>query len=76
MSQTIRCKFTVSSVTTYQGGNRKVTLAPQYDQSIEEDRRFSKYTPSGSLEMLVDNPNVIDALQLGKTFYIDLTPVE
>ena len=72
----VRCKFTVTSVTHYQGEAKRITLTPQYDPELPEDQRFSKYTPSGSLEMTVDNPSVVEALQIGKAFYLDLVPVE
>lgn len=38
-----------------------------------ENERFHKYTPSGSIEIAVDNPNVI--LELGKFYYVDFTEV-
>lgn len=76
----VRAKFAVSSVTkSYYNGkeNNGVTikLTPQYDQSIEEDRRFAKATPSGEITMFVDNPPASDFLIAGGTFYVDFTPV-
>jgi len=49
---------------------------PEYDESIPEDRRFQKATPSGELRMMVDNPAALDALQLGNTYYLDLTEAD
>ncbi len=45
----VRAKFQVTEVAKNQYGSVKVTLSPQYDQSIEEDRRFAKATPSGTI---------------------------
>jgi len=38
-----------------------------------ENERFHKYTPSGSIEITVDNPNVV--LEPGKFYYVDFTEV-
>lgn len=70
----VRAKFQVQSITTYAWGPAAtVELAPQYDNSIPEDRRFSKATPSGKFTMLIDNPAALEQLKPGKLFYIDLT---
>jgi hypothetical protein len=46
-----------------------------YDQGLaEEDRSFAKATPSGTLEIQVDNPNA--QFELGAFYYLDFTPVE
>ncbi len=76
----VRAKFTVSQVTrNFYGGTEQpgvtIKLTPQYDQSIDEDRRFSKATPSGEITMYVDNPPAAAALIEGQTFYVDFTPV-
>lgn len=45
-----------------------------HDPAVPGDEAFTKATPCGSLEMLVDNPAV--KFELGKFYYLDLTPVE
>lgn len=74
----VRAKFQVSSIKSFAWNpqSKEITLTPQYDTSIPEDRRFAKATPSGSLTMAVDNPAASDQLELGKFFYLDFTPVE
>ena len=54
---------------------QKLVFAAEYDQSIPEDQRFAKATPSARLEMQVDNPAALEQLGLGKTYYVDFTPV-
>ena len=51
---------------------------PQYDQSLPEDLRFSKATPTGSFEMSVDNLPVREFLKqnLGKQFKLLLMPYD
>lgn len=70
----VRAKFQVTSVTTYTFGG-EVKLEPRYDETIPEDQRFLKATPSGELRMRIDNPAALEQLKPGKTFYLDLTEV-
>lgn len=69
---TVRAKFQVTQVTSFTFGG-EVKLEPRYDETIPEDRRFSKATPSGELRMRIDNPAALEQLKPGKFFYIDLT---
>jgi hypothetical protein len=76
----VRAKFQVTKVAqSCYGPNlnvgTEITLTPQYDTSVEEDRRFSKYTPSGTILLYVDNPPAAEQLALGKYFYVDFTEV-
>lgn len=74
----IRAKFMVVAITEHSwggGGQKTVKLEARYDPAIPEDQRFYEATPTGSLEMLVNNPAALEMLQLGHSFYIDLTPV-
>lgn len=77
-NMSVRAKFQVQKIThvSWQPNAREITLAPMYDTSIPEDKRFSDATPSGEFKMYVNNPAAVEQLELGKFFYIDLTPVE
>ncbi len=70
----VRGKFVVQSIETYSYGGKVIKLATQYDQTIPEDQKFAKATPSGSIQMTVDNPPAAEFLELGKAFYVDFTP--
>lgn len=78
----VRAKFAVTNVITTAWGaapgqsTSKVVLEPRYDESIPEDERFQKATPSGRIEMQIDNPVAVAQLVPGKQFYVDFTPVE
>lgn len=74
---TVRAKFTVSSLTKhhYNAGLTGVKLTCEYDPSIPEDQRFYDATPSGSIEMNVNNPAALAQLTLGAKFYVDFTPI-
>ena len=75
----VRAKFRVTKVakTVYgaNAGQVEVTLSPEYDKSIPEDVNFSKYTPSGTIQLLIDSPPASDQLALGKYFYVDFSEV-
>ena len=72
----VRAKFRVDKIAKVAWGNGvEITLSPQYDQSIPEDRRFATATPSGLITMYVDNPPASDYLKLGGFFYVDFTEV-
>jgi len=75
-----RAKMVVSEISTNRynvnNGTVKIRLECQYDPTIPEDQKFFSMTPTGHFEMTVNNPAVIEQLQLGKFFYLDLVPVE
>ncbi len=76
MGQTVRAKFRLVSITEHADWNAK-TLKFQalYDDSIPEDRRFAAATPTGTLEMTVDNPSALERFKLGEYYYLDSSPV-
>ena len=52
----------------------RVTLQPIYDEG--SNTSWSKWTPSGELQMQITNPECFKELQLGKTFQLLLTEVD
>ena len=72
----IRARCRVAEVTKTVEDSICVSLIAVYDHGIEENRRFAKATPAGSIELWVDNPPTSDYLQLGEYFYLDLTKCE
>jgi len=68
------CKFVCDSVTKHQYGGETVKLVAQYDEKLDEDRRFAKASPSGSFEVFVSNPNVHGFFEPGKAYYMTVTP--
>ncbi len=72
----VRAKFQVSSITKHSyGPATTILLYAQCADSIEENKRFAKYTPSGRLELTVDNPPAQEFFELGKSYYLDFTEV-
>lgn len=75
MSQ-VRAKFRCDKVTQHAGyggslGSREISFTAQCADDVEENRRFHKATPSGSLHIVVDNPAV--TFDPGKSYYLDFT---
>ena len=52
---------------------RTYRFTAQYDQSIPEDVRYAKASPSGELRIQVDNPAV--SFTPGRSYYLDFTEV-
>lgn len=70
----VRAKFTVQSHKTI-GDNVEIAMSAVCADEVPENQRFHKYTPSGSLSMWVTNPDVVAAMPIGTSFYVDFTPV-
>lgn len=73
----VRAKFRVISETRFTNsddGARQIRFQPMYDPDLPEDQRYAKYTPSGNLELHVDNPAV--QFEVGRDYYLDFTPVD
>jgi hypothetical protein len=39
----------------------------------KENETWAKYTPSGTIEMYIENPDAIQEFALGKSFYLEFT---
>ena len=73
----VRGKFTLQSVTKHSYGNAQTfKFFAVHDTVTEENRKFAKYTPSGTLQITVDNPPAQEFFELGKTYYLDFTKAE
>lgn len=68
------------SMTTKQPGfveTKSVRLQPVYGGDEDEaNKQWSKWTPSGELALTITNPAVFPDLVIGRTFFVDFTPVE
>lgn len=76
----VRAKFRCNAETRKKWGpddsqvTRSYEFMAVYDDETPEDQRYAKATPTGSLTIQVDNPDV--AFEPGKTYYLDFTPAE
>lgn len=71
-------KFRVNSITDY-GYGRELNLSAVYEGPLgenEENKRFTKATPNGSIKMSVDNPYAYEQFNIGDEFYVHFEKVE
>jgi len=69
----VRAKFVVDSITQHRGGTT-VILVPVTNGS-EENKTFWKYTPSGKLEMWMnEGVEAAGMFTIGQEYYIDFSP--
>lgn len=71
-----RIKFACVSVVPVAEGSTDylVVFEARYDEGIPDDQRFFKWTPSGRIEMICNNPRVIAELKVGAQYYLDGSP--
>ena len=79
----MRAKFYVTGVESYKDGNQNVTgetlkmsavSDKPYDQDgVSEDSDFARWSPSGSFEIYIANPNLFGKFALGQKYYLDFT---
>lgn len=49
----------------------EVELQPVYGAGNEN---WSKYTPSGSIKLTINNPAALEEFNIGELYYVDFTP--
>lgn len=69
----VRAKFRCDSITPgWSEGQKDVRLSAVYDQH-GENASFSKASPSGHLQMVIDaSTPAVDYFERGKLYYIDI----
>jgi len=80
MEKVMRAKMQVQAVTPAYGETEILKAFPvcgKFDQDgNSEDNTFARFTPSGSLELHINNPDLKGKIQPGQVFYVDFTLVE
>ena len=72
----VKAKFNVAELTKYgNGGGGKVVLMPVVGNT-EENKEFWKYTPSGKIEMQIDNPEAYKQFEEMGEFYVTFEKAE
>ena len=75
----VRAKFRVNNIRTYTddpNGLKTIVLHAVYDDGIPENQRFAQATPSGTVEITINNPPASDVFKHGQEFYVDFSPIE
>jgi hypothetical protein len=39
----------------------------------DDNKTWARYTPSGRIELSIDNPDAYDAFEIGKAYFVDFT---
>lgn len=76
----VRAKMRCSSIEVTDFGapekSTKVRFLCEYDPNKSpEDIGFTKATPSGNAEYVIDNPAALEQFKVGAYYYVDFTPV-
>lgn len=77
----MRAKMKVSSVKATEYGE-VIEAAPVCGDTLfgangdSEDNTFARFTPSGSLSLTVNNPDLLGKIKPGQKFYVDFTLAE
>lgn len=80
---TLRCKMQVSEVLLVKDNEgainqERVKLFAVHGGSsaTEENKQWSKYTPSANFEIYINNPAAMGKLSSGHEFFVDFTPAK
>lgn len=75
MSQKVRAKFVCESVENFQGSKTAKLRAVYGTESENAD--FTKYTPSGSIEInITEDAPAANVFEPGKNYYVDFTKIQ
>lgn len=72
---TILAKFKVGSTTDFGNDNLEVKMTPVIGDS-EENKSFSKYTPSGDIRLHITNPAVLGFFEAGKQYFVEFSKAD
>lgn len=74
----VRGKFKLQQIRqhAWSGDGRTLVFNAVYDPDLPEDQKYAQATPTGDIEMHVDNPAALQQFELGKAYYVDFTPAE
>jgi len=73
---TVRAKMRCVQVVTHDGGWQTIKFHAQYDETLPEDRRFSKATPNGSAEFSLSTDVLIGHYKPGTCYYFDVVEAD
>ena len=73
--KTLLAKFKVGSTTNFGNNNLSAKLSPVIGGS-EENKSFSIYTPSGSIELHITNPAAVNFFEPAGEYYVEFRKAE
>jgi len=73
----VKAKFNVAEVTKYgNGGGGRVTLMAVIGGDNPENKEFWRNTPSGKIEIWIDNPEAMKHFENFGEFYVEFTKAD
>jgi len=81
MNATTRAKFVVQEVRNHAENHQLVILQAVTDKPFDaagksEDNDFARWTPSGTLDITITNPDLVGKFVAGQKYYLDVIPAE
>lgn len=75
----MRAKVAVTSVTRAWEGAEQLKLSAVASRTFgmngeSEDNTYARFTPTGSIDLVITNPALHGKFKQGDTFYVDFTP--
>lgn len=72
----VRAKFKCVSMNVFEGECREYSFSAVYGADGTANGDWSKWTPNGSLKMMINNPECFDKFEVGKEYFLDFTVAE
>ncbi|HBS7006725.1 TPA: hypothetical protein MAO28_004716 [Klebsiella pneumoniae] len=72
----VRAKFQCNSINQSPDNSTAVVHFIAVTTGSMENETWSKYTPSGQLQMVISNPAAFEEFEQGKEYFIDIVPAE
>lgn len=71
----VRAKFKCDAVKPRSDDGTEVQVElSAVTSGSDENKSWSRYTPSGQLTMGITNPDAVAQFEVGKEYYLDFTP--
>lgn len=72
----VRAKFRCTErkeQASYTEGGKNAEIVRLVAVSDPQNKEWAKWTPSGTIEMQIDNPSALDQFQVGGYYFVDFT---
>lgn len=70
----VRAKFQCNSIQKSSDNTTAAVHLMAVTTGSAENEGWSKYTPSGQLQMVISNPAAFEQFEQGKEYFIDISP--
>lgn len=70
----VRAEFYCNAINKSSDNSTAVAHLIVVKTGSAENESWSKYTPSGQLQMVISTPAAFEQIELGKEYFIDIVP--